>query len=74
MTLTWSIFFNEPCDFTCPCLPFQDVMETKWYKKNFASTSCLEIETKHSLEVTTLHYQKKNSYKLSCIFYTTSHL
>lgn len=30
---------------------FQDVTETSWYKKYFASSSNLEIETKHTLEV-----------------------
>ncbi|XP_049456959.1 uncharacterized protein LOC125903839 [Epinephelus fuscoguttatus] len=29
----------------------KDVTETDWYKKHFASSSCLEIETEHSLEV-----------------------
>ncbi|XP_044069520.1 uncharacterized protein LOC122884139 [Siniperca chuatsi] len=32
-------------------LDAKDVTETSWYKKHFASSSCLEIETKHSLEV-----------------------
>ncbi|XP_059214856.1 uncharacterized protein LOC131993127 [Centropristis striata] len=40
----------------CPHKPSGDldaknVTETDWYKKHFASSSCLEIETKHSLEV-----------------------
>ncbi|KAM9412564.1 uncharacterized protein ACWYII_026688 isoform 1-T1 [Salvelinus alpinus] len=29
----------------------KDVTETSWYKKHFASSTCLEIETKHTLEV-----------------------
>ncbi|XP_029621454.1 uncharacterized protein LOC115201736 isoform X2 [Salmo trutta] len=29
----------------------KDVTETSWYKKHFASSTCLEIETKHILEV-----------------------
>ncbi|XP_078128958.1 uncharacterized protein LOC144532203 [Sander vitreus] len=32
-------------------LDAKDVTETDWYKQHFASSSCLEIETKHSLEV-----------------------
>ncbi|KAF7667864.1 hypothetical protein LDENG_00040650 [Lucifuga dentata] len=32
-------------------LDTKDVTETNWYKKYFASSSCLEIETKHILEV-----------------------
>nr|XP_020457275.1 uncharacterized protein LOC109961061 isoform X2 [Monopterus albus] len=32
-------------------LDAKDVTDTNWYKKHFASTSCLEIETKHVLEV-----------------------
>lgn len=35
---------------------FQDVTETSWYKKHFASSSCLEIETKHNVEVKHLQY------------------
>ncbi|XP_026211008.1 uncharacterized protein LOC113158903 isoform X2 [Anabas testudineus] len=40
----------------CPYKPTgdldaKDVTETDWYKKHFAASSCLEIETKHSLEV-----------------------
>lgn len=35
----------------CVYVHFQDVTETDWYKKHFAASSCLEIETKHSLEV-----------------------
>ncbi|XP_064173898.1 uncharacterized protein LOC135245060 isoform X2 [Anguilla rostrata] len=31
-------------------LDAKDVTETEWYKKHFASSSCLEIQTKHSLE------------------------
>ncbi|KAK5882745.1 hypothetical protein CesoFtcFv8_021298 [Champsocephalus esox] len=32
-------------------LDAKDVTETDWYKKHFASSSCLEIDTKHTLEV-----------------------
>ncbi|XP_018517057.1 uncharacterized protein LOC108873376 [Lates calcarifer] len=32
-------------------LDAKDVTETSWYKKHFASSSCLETETKHHLEV-----------------------
>ncbi|XP_039994680.1 uncharacterized protein LOC120796217 [Xiphias gladius] len=32
-------------------LDAEDVTETSWYKKHFASSSCLEIETKHIFEV-----------------------
>ncbi|XP_034753536.1 uncharacterized protein LOC117960084 isoform X2 [Etheostoma cragini] len=32
-------------------LDAKDVTETDWYKQHFASSSCLEMETKHSLEV-----------------------
>ncbi|XP_027133086.1 uncharacterized protein LOC104930903 [Larimichthys crocea] len=32
-------------------LDAKDVTETSWYKKHFESSSCLEIETKHTLEV-----------------------
>ncbi|XP_067466855.1 uncharacterized protein [Thunnus thynnus] len=32
-------------------LDAKDVTETTWYKKHFASSNCLEIETKHILEV-----------------------
>ncbi|XP_056251904.1 uncharacterized protein LOC130181604 [Seriola aureovittata] len=40
----------------CPHRPTEDldakdVTETSWYKRLFASSSCLEIETKHILEV-----------------------
>ena len=38
---------------------FQDVTETSWYKKHFASSSCLEIETKHNVEVKHLQYYTK---------------
>ncbi|XP_026165597.1 uncharacterized protein LOC113132017 [Mastacembelus armatus] len=31
-------------------LDAKDVTETSWYKKHFASSSCLEIKTKHILE------------------------
>ncbi|KAM8739261.1 uncharacterized protein AB9X84_021428 [Acanthopagrus schlegelii] len=31
-------------------LDAKDVTETSWYKKHFASSSCLEIETKHNVE------------------------
>ncbi|XP_034537402.1 uncharacterized protein LOC117811311 [Notolabrus celidotus] len=29
----------------------KDVTETRWYKKHFASSSCLEVETKHTLKL-----------------------
>lgn len=29
----------------------KDVTETKWYKKHFEGSTCLQIETKHSIEV-----------------------
>nr|XP_046256934.1 uncharacterized protein LOC124065539 [Scatophagus argus] len=32
-------------------LDAKDVTETGWYKKHFASSGCLELETKHTLEV-----------------------
>ncbi|XP_035028378.2 uncharacterized protein LOC118118927 [Hippoglossus stenolepis] len=32
-------------------LDSKDVTETSWYKKHFASAGCLEIETRHILEV-----------------------
>ncbi|XP_010794055.1 RNA-binding protein PNO1 [Notothenia coriiceps] len=32
-------------------LDAKDVTETDWYKKHFALSSCLEIDTKHTLEV-----------------------
>ncbi|KAG7511739.1 hypothetical protein JOB18_008490 [Solea senegalensis] len=32
-------------------LDSKDVTETSWYKKHFKSSSCLEIETKHTLQV-----------------------
>ncbi|KAK2824562.1 hypothetical protein Q5P01_021737 [Channa striata] len=40
----------------CPYKPIgdldaKDVTETNWYKQHFASSTCLEIETKHSVEV-----------------------
>lgn len=48
----FDLLFIKSCKifFTCAHVRLQDVTESSWFKKDFASSS-LEIGTKHNLEV-----------------------